>query len=123
MVIFFTGIGQLMPMNMSQNQMSMAINLNQMRPQPPMFMPNQCQSGQQLLKPMLQMRRQPSMSMPNQCVRRISSVSESETSDRYGKKLKKDTSQGFMQLLDVGSIDGTFEGPFLYFSKTTINQH
>ena len=39
------------------------------------------------------------------------------------KNSNKDTSQGFMQLLDVGSIDGTFEGSFLYFSKITQTQH
>ena len=40
----------------------------------------------------------------------------SKTSERYGKKMKKDTSQGFMQLLNSGSIDGSFTGSFLYFS-------
>ena len=39
------------------------------------------------------------------------------------KNSNKDTSQGFIQLLNVGSIDGSFEGSFLYFSKITINQH
>ena len=40
-------------------------------------------------------------------------------SDRYGKISKKDTSQGFMQLLDSGSIDGSFTGMFLYFPQIT----
>ena len=39
------------------------------------------------------------------------------------KNSNKDTSEGFTQLLNVGSIDGSFEGSFLYFSKITINQH
>ena len=40
-------------------------------------------------------------------------------SDRYGKISKKDTSQGFMQLLNSGSIDGSFTGMFLYFQQIT----
>ena len=40
-----------------------------------------------------------------------------ETSDRYRKISKKDTSQGFMQLLNSGNIDGSFTGSFLFFHK------
>ena len=40
-------------------------------------------------------------------------------SDRYGKISKKDTTQGFMQLLNSGSIDGSFTGMFLYFQQIT----
>ena len=40
-------------------------------------------------------------------------------SDLYGKISKKFTSQGFMQLLNSGSIDGSFTGMFLYFSQIT----
>ena len=40
-----------------------------------------------------------------------------ETSDRYGKISEKDTSQGFMQLLNSGNIDGSFTGSFLYLSR------
>ena len=38
--------------------------------------------------------------------------------DGYGPdnaKSTKDTSQGFMQLLNSGNIDGSFTGSFLYF--------
>ena len=41
------------------------------------------------------------------------------TSDRYRKLSKKDTSQGFMQLLNSGNIDGSFTGSFLYFPQIT----
>ena len=40
-----------------------------------------------------------------------------ETSDRYRKISKNDTSQGFMQLLNSGNIDGSFTGSFLYFPQ------
>ena len=40
-------------------------------------------------------------------------------SNRYGKISKKDTSQGFMELLNSGSIDGSFTGMFLYFLQIT----
>ena len=40
-----------------------------------------------------------------------------ETSDRYRKISKKDTSQWFMQLLNSGNIDGSFAGSFLYFPQ------
>ena len=103
-----------MPMNMSpfvgsfgmQGQMTMAIP-NQMGgiygimgPQP-----NQFEPEQPLLKTMLQ--------QPPQRRRTLNDI---ETSDRYGKKFKKDTSKGFMQLLNSGNIDGSFTGSFLYFS-------
>ena len=42
-----------------------------------------------------------------------------DTSDRYRKLSKKDTSQGFMQLLNSGNIDGSFTGSFLYFPQIT----
>ena len=42
-----------------------------------------------------------------------------DTSDRYRKLSKKDTSQGFMQLLNSGNIDGSFTGSFLYFQQIT----
>ena len=52
--------------------------------------------------------------------RRMQSCCDTEMpSDRYGKISKKDTSQGFMQLLNSGSIDGSFTGMFLYFPQIT----
>ena len=39
------------------------------------------------------------------------------------KHSTKDTSQGFMELLNVGNIDGSFEGSFLYFAKITQTLH
>ena len=85
------------PGGLNQNESQM-INRNQMRPQPP-FMPSIPSEINQL--------------MPQ----RSRTLNNIETFDRYGKKLKKDTSQGFMQLLNSGNIDGSFTGSFLYLSR------